>query len=636
MKQLSCVLILWILLKASTLQAQDTDPTQQYIDSLITVLDTMPHGCYYAAVCLEIANSYQLVDLEKGLKYMKIGVQEAQIDCPKDEIAYAYGILGGFLMLSGNYEESTLALDSGLVYYQAIQDTVGLATLYGYKANNYYNLGDYENSFSNLSKSIAFNEYINDKGSLANNYNTMAGLCESQKNFECCINYAQKGLETFLELEDLSGQGTASHNIAFCYRELNQLDSSLVYYNRAIDIYQAANNEIGVAFIYIKKAEIYKDQKKLDLALKELERFNENKKVAGIMGDELDAQLIIGTIYYEAKEYEKSINYLKKGLALTQELGHRRGEFVIAKRLAKSYAAINEYKLAYELEQDAAILQDSIWNENNQKQIKELEVKYETAKEKQEKELLAQELELEQLKTNYSIGIIIGLLITCLMLFLLFNRTRIKAANTALKLKYQLLRSQMNPHFIFNALSAIQSFIYTNKPLRAGDFLASFAHLVRTSLEHSTQEYIALSDEISWLNNYLEVQSLRFEDQFEYEIDISDDLEEEWVAIPPMLTQPFVENALEHGFKSIDYKGKLIIRFYKKANQLFIEVEDNGIGLLASANKVKDHASLATSITQKRLNFLNKKLLNQANLTIEEIQPSGTKVSFAIPYKEQT
>jgi LytS/YehU family sensor histidine kinase len=193
----------------------------------------------------------------------------------------------------------------------------------------------------------------------------------------------------------------------------------------------------------------------------------------------------------------------------------------------------------------------------------------------------------------------------------------------------------MNPHFIFNALIAIQSFMYKNDLRDASRYLSSFAKLVRAILENSRNEYITLDKEIQWLENYMSLQLLRFDNQFEYEIELDEEIDTYDCLIPPMLTQPFIENALEHGLKAIDYKGKIKVKFYQTADFLKIEVEDNGVGLEQSAkvNRNKKHESLATKITEERLMFLNKNSKVKIAIEVNNIEPTGTKVAFTVPIK---
>tara|TARA_R110002049_G_scaffold293462_1_gene478485 strand:- start:4047 stop:6950 length:2904 start_codon:yes stop_codon:yes gene_type:complete len=205
------------------------------------------------------------------------------------------------------------------------------------------------------------------------------------------------------------------------------------------------------------------------------------------------------------------------------------------------------------------------------------------------------------------------------------------------------LRSQMNPHFIFNALNSIQDFIILNEKKLARQYLVKFSKLIRIYLEHSQQNEVTLVEEIKALQLYLELEKDRFNDDFKFHISIDENLKIDQILIPSLLLQPYVENALKHGLlHKLDNK-KLLISFLtdKNSSQLICVIEDNGIGRIASAeiNKKKKatHTSFATSANQKRINLLN--LANNTNLKIEiqdlyeaEIA-SGTKITIKIPLK---
>lgn len=209
------------------------------------------------------------------------------------------------------------------------------------------------------------------------------------------------------------------------------------------------------------------------------------------------------------------------------------------------------------------------------------------------------------------------------------------------ELEQRLLLSQMNPHFVFNSLTAIQSYIFRNEPYMAGKYLASFSKLVRLILENSRQEYIPIAKEKDTLNYYLELQALRFEEKFDFEIEIDEDIDMEHHIIPPMLAQPFIENAIEHGIIHMSDKGNIQIRFKLLGPSIMLEVEDNGIGIEKSLNqsnpKRANHQSLATKITKERIKNIRGTKGERVSLetidlsTIPNSGKRGTLVRFTIP-----
>ena len=188
----------------------------------------------------------------------------------------------------------------------------------------------------------------------------------------------------------------------------------------------------------------------------------------------------------------------------------------------------------------------------------------------------------------------------------------------------------------------LESFIYKKDPKEAGRYLSDFAQLMRLILENSRLEYISLHKEINTLKHYLDLQKLRFEDHFIYEIVIDDALELDTIGIPPMLAQPFIENAIENGIKNLSELGKITIQLTKHHNTIVFEITDNGIGLEKAKEfniDKQNHQSLAITITNERLQLLNKRKTNKIKLDIKEVKDDnnhivGTQVVFTIPLKD--
>ncbi len=207
------------------------------------------------------------------------------------------------------------------------------------------------------------------------------------------------------------------------------------------------------------------------------------------------------------------------------------------------------------------------------------------------------------------------------------------------KSKLTALKSQMNPHFIFNALNSIQEFILLNKKELASNYLADFADLMRSYLQHSQEDAVSVQDEIETLNLYLKLEAIRFDDDFEFTIQCDNQIDKELTYIPSFLLQPFVENAIKHGLLHRLGAKKLTILFTKQSNfTLICEIEDNGIGRAASSqiNIKRKHQSFATKASQNRLDLLNQSTSEKIDLQIIDLYDSdniasGTKVILSIP-----
>jgi len=289
-------------------------------------------------------------------------------------------------------------------------------------------------------------------------------------------------------------------------------------------------------------------------------------------------------------------------------------------------------------------MKDSLNSYFTKMQQKELQVRYETEKKDRQLQTLSEEnryreLQLKQTRT-FLLGLGGMLLLILLMGIILFRQNRIKSQQKTILLEQRLLRSQMNPHFIFNSLASIQGFMIEKDTKSASRYLSKFAKLIRNILDNSSEEFVSLDKELSTIENYLELQKVRYQGKFDYIISLSEDLPTEDLLIPPMLAQPFIENAIEHGIKHKQEKGNIEVSFSMKDNMILFEVIDDGVGREKARefeySIKKDHRSMATSITRERLENLNKKLKQKIKLEIIDLKGKsgeaiGTKVIFDLP-----
>jgi sensor histidine kinase YesM len=205
------------------------------------------------------------------------------------------------------------------------------------------------------------------------------------------------------------------------------------------------------------------------------------------------------------------------------------------------------------------------------------------------------------------------------------------------------LRAQMNPHFIFNCLNSINLFILKNKSDIASDYLTRFSRLIRLVLDNSRSQRVSLSNEITAIKLYIEMEALRFANKFGYEITIDDNIDIENTDIPPMLLQPYVENAIWHGLMQYNGEGKISLLFSRKDNILKVTIDDNGIGRdLAQRMKSKsaiEHKSHGMKVTEERIEMINRIFETHASVEIiDKLGDTGiafgTKVNIEIPLKD--
>lgn len=290
-------------------------------------------------------------------------------------------------------------------------------------------------------------------------------------------------------------------------------------------------------------------------------------------------------------------------------------------------------------------IRDSILSSRSFRELGEIQTKYETEKKEREIEQLTQQAEIRELKLAQQKLYLIGLLVLIPLIggigYLYHRQNRLKQEQAVAQMEQKVLRTQMDPHFLFNALMAIQNYLFQNNPQEAGIYMSRFAKLMRQTLENSRQDFIPLEEEISTLENYIEMQQLRFKNKFEYRIETDPSIDIESTNIPPMFAQPFVENAIEHGMSNISSGGMIQIRFGLEGDLIKLEIEDNGTGLnqgQTTNTEVTKHKSLATVITKERIELINRTLQKKIELLIDNVvghegHTSGTIVKLMVPYR---
>lgn len=258
-----------------------------------------------------------------------------------------------------------------------------------------------------------------------------------------------------------------------------------------------------------------------------------------------------------------------------------------------------------------------------------------------QKENAIKEAKVSRVRYGLFFLITITIFLIAILTYILEQR-KIKSKQRISSLMSQNLRQQMNPHFVFNTLNSIQYFLFRNDKKQSNVYLSKFAHLLRLVISNSEKQFVALSEELKALELYMELEKLRFKDKIEYSIKLNGNFNPEFIGIPPMLLQPFIENAIIHGLMPAERKGEIDINFQMNSKALHCTIEDNGIGRRKSEelNKIrnKNHQSLGTKITENRIQLLNA--IHKDNLQIKYHDlidsdgiAAGTKVELYVPIK---
>lgn len=425
-------------------------------------------------------------------------------------------------------------------------------------------------------------------------------------------------------------------NIGVIYFELGEYQNAIQYYQQAEKGFKKNENKRGFALLNNYLGDYYKKQNNQSLALEYYKRsLHLYEGIQNKFGASL-ALYSVGLLLQEQQKYTEALPFAEKSLAYAKEIGVQDQTFHTEKLLSELYESLNNSKAALTHYKNYIVARDSINNLETNKKFARAEMNYEFKK----KETLLSEKHKRQIQ--FVIFSIFGALLLIALSMVIYNRMQVKRQLTLKKevaeYEQKALHLQMNPHFVFNCLSSISSFIVQNGTDSALKYLSKFSKLMRLTLEYSKGSLIPIDKEIESLQNYLELEQLRFHDKFEFEIKSTENVEFN-MGLPPLLIQPFVENAILHGMVPKEGKGKISISFDVKNQQLICTITDDGIGLseskLLKQNSVTAHQSMALEITKKRLKIMESITSKSAKIEIIELnseqQKKGTKVTLLLP-----
>lgn len=480
-----------------------------------------------------------------------------------------------------------------------------------------------------------------------------------------------------------------------------QLDISEVYFQKGdyaqalakveeIKINQKVGDDVLLGKIQNQKAKIYARTRNVDHANTLYKSSQQNMRAAGNAAPAKEEEALkntkeeISEVLREQKRYDEDISLRNQSIDFNLEsknLGEASKDKI---ELSKSLAAKGETNEAIQQLKEAAVLADSVSNpkeqaaaylnlatlyekngrtgdalktyqkyseavsrteqqtEINQQQKAEL-IRKQKEIETQSNEVVSGQreeqtlLQQQQLVIYGLLAIIVIILVTSY--FIYKNAQASKRANQLLALKS--LRGQMNPHFIFNALNSVNQFISQNDERSANKYLSEFSKLMRLVLENSQEDFIPLQKEEEIISLYVKLEHYRFRDKFDYTITIDEELNKETIQLPPMLIQPYIENAVWHGLRYKEDKGKLALSFERHNGSMQVIIADDGIGRKKSAqlktDNQKKHNSTGLKNIEERLQILNRVYKTNYTVTLEDLAAdSGTRVIISIPVSKTT
>lgn len=555
-------------------------------------------------------------------------------------LAYYYATLSVEAKQDGEIGKSLAAIDKAIALNRSVKLEQDVHFAMIDKARLYIYIKDYEKAiryaFAGLKYFEAHPENVGDNGIIMAN-SALAEIYTSQGKLEKALQRHQKVTAVFLAKKEYYAQNDyyLAMNYADCgsiYYQLGQYSQALDYFHKALALTQKIKDSKWTSIISSRMTSVWIAQSEFEKARQMLD------KALAMSTDDLavaTAYEKLGELYYFTRDFKKADAYLTKALAMSKKLKNLELQEAIAATLYKTNVADKNFEKALKTHLFQVQLADSSKTEASKNKLEQQELQY--SFEKKELNLkLAAEKE-NAIKDNWLIGLSGALLLFASGGVFYYRNNKQKQAIAGLEknqIKQKLLITQMNPHFIFNSVHNIRNLIDNHQNADAVRYLDQFAVLTRQILEHSNENYISLEEEVAMIQNYLSIQQLLYNHKFQFNVVVSPDIETDSTFLPPMLTQPFIENAIKHGLGSKSANGLVDIRFFLDNCKLFFEVTDNGKGF-DSSKTLSNHKSLAMTITKERLVSYTKNqdfTVQTDNIKDQEQNIVGAKVRFEIPY----
>ncbi|WP_291401336.1 histidine kinase [Daejeonella sp.] len=515
----------------------------------------------------------------------------------------------------------------------------GIGESFRVKGIGYYYLSDNEKAIRNYLEALKQFTSINDLNKQARVYNNIGRLYGAYDPYKS-LDYYTKSLKIASKLGDQELNSGLCFNIANILQSQSKFKQALLYYNRSNKIFESRKDTINMIINYLFTGTVYHQLKNYKEAEWRIKKAIEGAKTKKLYPTLVDSYTCLSKIYIEqGRFYEAEIN-IQKGFKYSEinenkgfsynllhaayQLEGARNNF---KNALKYLVQIHKYDSLQLSKNQIDNLGKTTRNHLQEQKIRENEVIIERAS--QIETLFWWTITIIHLLILFTFLIGMG---TYFVLRKIRRRKDIEIENRITMLEQKTLQGMMNPHFIFNVLNTIQYFINQDDSKEANRILTLFARLMRKHLEICLKSSITLEEEIEYLSLYLSIEKIRFAEKMDYEVNISENINPEEIILPPLLIQPFVENAIWHGIIPKESKGLVNLNFNFQNNQLEIKIIDDGVGTKNSkSNKSSNHISRGLELIQERVKLLNK--LSNKKIVISNIETVkiGTQISIIIP-----
>lgn len=585
---------------------------------------------------------YCLGHLDSATVYYKKALNLAQSKKLPKECPFIYNKVGFLLQSAGQLDSSIYYFKEGIEVSKQVKDSLHIASMQTGIGICLQHQGKADSAMILYLKALEIAESIDAKDLIISTKLNISTYYYDHQPSRLRISDFEEMLQIARDIGDGRRELSILEWLGYLHSDSANYEQAYKYFNEGLEANKVVKDQYYNLLLLQGLSYMYNLSGDYEKAIETNDQVIEIRKSTG------------HTLYLPSMYANNTINYVSLGKnqeavesgLLAIESGKNANQvdlyYKVYEDLAKAYSSLKEFEKAYEAQKEFTRLSKEILDEKKSKQLTELETKYETEKKEAEIASLSQTATIQSLQLErQNLVIMIGGALVLLVGGLVFFTARQKSLKTQqaqMELEQRFLRSQLNPHFISNALVAVQNYLLKNQSETAVTYLSKFAKLMRETLENSRKEFIPLEDELAMLTNFMDVHKMRLNDSFEYEVHMSDQIDPETDTIPPMFVQPFVENAIEHGISQNEANGRIDLYFEKEAEYISIVIKDNGGGYAASNTSTKAHVSLSTTIIRERMDVFNKTLKRKIQLVLADVKGKdgstlGAQVELKVPFR---
>ncbi|WP_372644432.1 tetratricopeptide repeat protein [Ancylomarina sp.] len=592
---------------------------------------------------IESSVSYRGTDKKLSVEICEKAIKLAEKEQADSLLALALKTQGINYYLLSDDDSSKLYYEKAVSKFNEIGNLIQAGKVLGNIGLIYKRRGEYTKALEYYLKEIEIFSEINHTVGLSSIYINMGSLANTMGNTSRAGEYFNSALKLAEKENNIADQISALNNLGAIYESQDKFHEALDAYEKSLKIVLNSGNSKMESTLYLNIGLIHRRAKAYDQAESYLKKSFDIRKLRGNHEELLGVYNEMFEVALAKEEYIKA----RRLIGSMQDLAEMNGDYEwlgdVYQGYYNFYSAIHNYKLALESYEKFRTIGDSINDALNKERYNELMVKYDVGQTKQEMVLMAQETRIQGLeldkKNAWLVAMLVIMLLGVIAIVVSFRINKLKAEQKFMNLDQKVLLSQMNPHFLFNALTAVQSLVLDNESDKASLYLSDLGTLVRNILEDSRKEKISLSQELITLEKYIDLQKLRFNFPIEFRFDIEENIDLDELSIPPMLTQPFIENALVHANLQQVEKPEVLIKIeLLDPNFVAFSIQDNGIGIEEGKKQslMKENKSLAMQIARDRIQIYNYKSKFQMKLEIIDLKyvdqnKQGTLARFTIP-----